>query len=47
MEEVEDRLRDAEREKESLRRQLDLQTQHLPGVGFDHLLHKQIMNRLN
>ncbi|KAI1732248.1 SAM domain (Sterile alpha motif) domain-containing protein [Ditylenchus destructor] len=31
VEEVEDRLRDAEREKESLRRQLDLQTQHLPG----------------
>lgn len=30
--EVEDCLRESEREKESLRRQLELQSQHLPGV---------------
>lgn len=29
---VEDRLRESEREKESLKRQLELQSQHLPGV---------------
>lgn len=32
--EIEDRLREADREKESLRRQLELQSQHLPGVCF-------------
>lgn len=31
---MEDRLRDLEKEKEAYRRQLDLQTQHLPGVNF-------------
>lgn len=32
---VENQLREADREKESLRRQLELQSQHLPGVCFN------------
>ena len=34
LEEMEDKLRDSDKEKESLRRQLDLQAQHLPGVSL-------------
>lgn len=34
IDDVEDRLRESEREKESLKRQLDLQSQHLPGVCY-------------